>query len=371
MSRMVSGDTIRLGRRPRPVPLDPATTTALRRCLDHHDRHHRGGNPHLLVSQKSKTTAEPVSASYLKKLRAPAGVTPALYGSPGSLTWSPPWTRSWSPRPSASAAAPCCTTSPTPRRRPAHQLMNVRRYCAYLHANLCASGRVAWKSSPHDQDSRSSDQCGECIVRRAPAEVGAKGEGTVGADYADRLVRLRSVWWKRLVDVQAPYRWNLRRLRLGRTLDIGCGIGRNLQHLGEGAVGVDHNPHSVAIARTQGLRAYTVTEFRNSADGIPGSYDTLLLAHVVEHMDREGALHILRDYLKFLRPSARMVLITPQEAGYRSDKTHVRSVDFAGAADLATAVGFEVACRYSFPFPRVIGKVFRHNEFVTVAERSP
>ena len=70
--------TIRLGRRPRPVPLDPATTTALRRCLDHHDRHHRGGNPHLLVSQKSKTTAEPVSASYLKKLLAPAGVTPTL-----------------------------------------------------------------------------------------------------------------------------------------------------------------------------------------------------------------------------------------------------------------------------------------------------
>jgi site-specific recombinase XerD len=70
--------TIRLGRRPRPVPLDPATTTALRRCLDHHDRHHRGGNPHLLVSQKSKTTAEPVSASYLKKLLAPADVTPTL-----------------------------------------------------------------------------------------------------------------------------------------------------------------------------------------------------------------------------------------------------------------------------------------------------
>jgi integrase len=70
--------TIRLGRRPRPVPLDPATTTALRRCLDHHDRHHPDGNPHLLVSQKSKTTAEPVSASYLKRLLAPAGVTPTL-----------------------------------------------------------------------------------------------------------------------------------------------------------------------------------------------------------------------------------------------------------------------------------------------------
>lgn len=69
---------IRLGRRPHPIPLDPATTAALRRCLDHHDRHHRGGNPHLLVSQKSKTVADPVSASYLEKLLAPAGVTPTL-----------------------------------------------------------------------------------------------------------------------------------------------------------------------------------------------------------------------------------------------------------------------------------------------------
>jgi site-specific recombinase XerD len=70
--------TIRLGRRPHPVPLDPATAAALHRCLVHHDRHHRGGNPHLLVNQKSKTTAEPVSPSYLKRLLAPAGVTPTL-----------------------------------------------------------------------------------------------------------------------------------------------------------------------------------------------------------------------------------------------------------------------------------------------------
>ena len=62
--------TIRLGRRPQPTPLDPATAAALRRCLDHHDRHHRDGNPHLLVNQKSKTTAGPVSVSYLEELLA-------------------------------------------------------------------------------------------------------------------------------------------------------------------------------------------------------------------------------------------------------------------------------------------------------------
>ena len=67
--------TIRLGRRPQPTPLDPHTTTALRRILVH--RQATGvGNPHLLVNQKTKTIAGPVSASYLEKLLAPAGVTP-------------------------------------------------------------------------------------------------------------------------------------------------------------------------------------------------------------------------------------------------------------------------------------------------------
>ena len=48
--------------------------------------------------------------------------------------------------------------------------------------------------------------------------------------------------WKRILDVQAPYRWNLRRL-LGtrRTLDVGCGIGRNLVNLPVGSVGVSRH----------------------------------------------------------------------------------------------------------------------------------
>ena len=57
----------------------------------------------------------------------------------------------------------------------------------------------------------------------------------------------QQVWWKKALNVQAPYRWNLRRQRLGRTLDVGCGIGRNLETLDPGSVGVDHNEHSVAV----------------------------------------------------------------------------------------------------------------------------
>ena len=92
---------------------------------------------------------------------------------------------------------------------------------------------------------------------------------TAGRDYAERLVRLRSVWWKQLIDVQAPYRWNIRRLKPGRTLDVGCGIGRNLRHLFPQAIGVDHNADSVAVARASGLSAYTVAEFADCPDALP------------------------------------------------------------------------------------------------------
>ena len=198
------------------------------------------------------------------------------------------------------------------------------------------------------------------------AQAGETAGATAHSDYADRLVRLRSVWWKRVIDVQAPYRWNIRRLRLGHTLDVGCGTGRNLQHLGAGAVGVDHNADSIAVARSLGLTAYTREEFGASADCVPASFDTILLAHVVEHMDRDAAIALLADYLTFLRPEGQVVFITPQEAGYKTDETHVRFVDFDGLADLATAIGYVMTRRYSFPFPRMIGKVFRYNEFVAI-----
>src|SRR5674476_1246283 len=54
---------------------------------------------------------------------------------------------------------------------------------------------------------------------------------TAGPEYARRLQTLSGARWKRVLDVQMPYRANLRRLHLGRTLDVGCGTGRNLAAL--------------------------------------------------------------------------------------------------------------------------------------------
>ena len=194
-------------------------------------------------------------------------------------------------------------------------------------------------------------------------------EDTSGEDYARRLQTKQQVWWKKALNVQAPYRWNLRRQRLGRTLDVGCGIGRNLQTLDPGSVGVDHNEHSVAVAREAGVSALTVAEWEQSPLRVPESFDGILLAHVIEHMTEADGLALLRDYLPYLRPGGKVFFVCPQERGYASDATHVRFTTGEDLADLAREVGLRPATWFSFPFPRWAGKPFLYNEFCLLATK--
>ena len=194
-------------------------------------------------------------------------------------------------------------------------------------------------------------------------------DGTSGEDYARRLQAKQHVWWKRALNVQAPYRWNLRRQGLGRTLDIGCGIGRNLETLDPGSVGVDHNAHSVAVAREKGLTALTVAEWEHSRLRVPESFDGILLAHVIEHMSEAEGLDLLRDYLPYLRPGGKVFFVCPQERGYASDSTHVRFTTGDDLANLSREVGLQPHQWFSFPLPRWAGKPFLYNEFCLIASK--
>ena len=180
-------------------------------------------------------------------------------------------------------------------------------------------------------------------------------DDTAGEDYARRLQAKQEVWWKKALNVQAPYQWNLRRQRLGRTLDVGCGIGRNLETLDAGSVGVDHNATAVEVARERGVTALTVAEWEASDLRVPESFDGILLAHVIEHMCAAEGVALLRDYLPYLRPGGKVFFVCPQERGYASDPTHVRFTTGDDLAALARDVGLEPQPWFSFPFPRWAG----------------
>ncbi len=193
---------------------------------------------------------------------------------------------------------------------------------------------------------------------------------TESSGYTERLRRLEGARWKRVINAQAPYRWNIRRLGLGRTLDVGCGIGRNLSHLGGDGVGVDHNAASVEIARQRGLTAFTPDEFFASEYAQPEGFDSMLVAHVLEHMPADAAIKVVDSYLPCVKRGGRVVVITPQEKGYTTDATHVRFVGFPELAAFAADLGLVLERQYSFPLPRAAGRFFAYNEFVQVARKA-
>jgi len=190
-------------------------------------------------------------------------------------------------------------------------------------------------------------------------------------EYTERLKRPESNW-KRFLPVQAPYRWNLRRLAPGFTLDLGCGIGRNLAHLDGTGAGVDHNQSSIAVARARGLEAFTPDEFRLSKFNRPATFDSMLASHLLEHMPEAEAINLIKEYRDLVKNGGQLILITPQEAGFKSDPTHVRFMGFQEIREVARAAGFtHIVKEFSFPFARPFGRVFKHNEFVGVYRDAP
>ena len=188
-------------------------------------------------------------------------------------------------------------------------------------------------------------------------------------DYTARLENLSNARWKQALRVQAPYRWHIRHIVEGVVLDVGCGIGRNLDHLDGRGVGVDTNSYSVEVARLKGFTAYTSDEFPSSPDAKREGYSSLLFAHVLEHMDLGAASDLIANYLSYLRAGGRVIIIVPQEAGFKTDPTHIAPVNLADITHMEAAHGLVRERDYSFPFPRFAGQVFPHNETVAISRK--
>ncbi|MGN7787492.1 class I SAM-dependent methyltransferase [Niabella sp. 22666] len=197
-----------------------------------------------------------------------------------------------------------------------------------------------------------------------------QGNPTDKENYTNSLITRQSKWWKKLLNVQYPYKKNINSLQPGFVLDIGCGVGRNLLHLGGNGVGIDHNPTSVEICTTQGLRAYTNADFEQTPYNKPGTFDSILLAHVAEHMTQKNTLDLLAQYQHLLKSRGKIIVITPQEAGFKSDDTHVEFMDFEKVKSVFEGLQYHTLKQYSFPFPRFVGRFFKYNEFVSIGQNN-
>jgi integrase len=69
--------TVRLGKRPHPVPLDPASWQVLQRCLAHRDAR-RTANPYVIVTKGTKGGRAPASTAYMSHVLDPCGVSPRM-----------------------------------------------------------------------------------------------------------------------------------------------------------------------------------------------------------------------------------------------------------------------------------------------------
>ncbi len=188
--------------------------------------------------------------------------------------------------------------------------------------------------------------------------------------YTKRLIALQQKSWKTMLDVQRPYRWNLKRLKPGKTLDVGCGIGRCLATLPPGSIGIDHNPHSIDIINRAGLVGFLPDDFRNSNYYILGGYDTLLLSHVLEHMSLDEGAHLIKEYAPLVKLGGLAILICPQEKGFTTDDSHVTFLNDGALRLMLTTAGYTVERSYSFPLPRIFGKIFTYNEFVAIGRKT-
>ena len=68
---------IRLGKRPHPVPLDPASWQVLQRCLAHRETQ-RTANPHVIVTKGTKAGRASASTAYMSHVLDPCGIPPRM-----------------------------------------------------------------------------------------------------------------------------------------------------------------------------------------------------------------------------------------------------------------------------------------------------
>lgn len=175
--------------------------------------------------------------------------------------------------------------------------------------------------------------------------------------------------------IKGYYLRNILRDVRGPAIDFGCGAGQLLARLPPGSVGLEVNQYLIEELNNAGLVVHqahaTLNDFELSGFA-PGTFRTLVIAHVLEHLpDPTKALHLLLKACVRLGID-RVVMVVPGAKGYASDRTHKTFInrDYLETNMPQSIDGFVRSGISYFPGPREwIGRYFVFNEMKVVFDR--
>ncbi len=119
----------------------------------------------------------------------------------------------------------------------------------------------------------------------------------------------------------------------GAVLEIGFGRGvmlRMLQEAGIQAYGIDSSEESVNLCEGKGVKVLQDDAAHHLADLPDASLGGIFCAHMIEHMQPEYVIKLIKESHRVLRPGAVFIIITPNAKDLRTterfwmDISHVR-----------------------------------------------
>jgi len=145
-------------------------------------------------------------------------------------------------------------------------------------------------------------------------------------------------------------------------LDLGCGRGELLLMLREAGVaasGVDSDPALIQAARRRGLEVTDGDALEALRARPAGSVGAVTAIHLLEHLGADGALRLLGEARRALRPGGVLLAECPNPhtlrvggAEFWIDPTHLRPLPPETLRLLAIASGLEIErVEYLHPFP--------------------
>jgi len=147
-----------------------------------------------------------------------------------------------------------------------------------------------------------------------------------------------------------------------RILEIGAGMGRFLQFLGETGyenfLGIDISPESIQYCQEKGIKKVQLIKNLGEFFVGAGNYDLIVMNDVIEHLPKEETIETLKKIYEHLNTGGRFIVKTGNLSsliGARiryGEFTHYQGFTEYSLAQVVQIAGFSVFQAYPFRVPR-------------------